>query len=110
MLLRGIASLCLLALLCACATNPVTGGSDFVLMSEVEELNVGRKADQDIKKQYALYDENGIAAYVSEIGQRAAAASHRPGLSYRFTVLDTTEINAFALPGGYIYRRAGQRR
>ena len=107
MLLRGFAPLCLLALLCACATNPVTGGSDFVLMSEAEELNVGRKADQDIKKQYALYDENGIAAYVSEVGQRAAAASHRPGLTYRFTVLDSTEINAFALPGGYIYITRG---
>lgn len=107
LLLRVLASLALFALLASCATNPVTGDSNFVLMSEAQEMDVGRSADQDVKKQYALYDENSLAAYVNEVGQRLAALSHRPGLAYRFTLLDSTEINAFALPGGYIYITRG---
>jgi predicted Zn-dependent protease len=107
MLLRILGVPALFTLLASCATNPVTGDSNFVLMSEAQELQVGRAADQDVKKQYALYDENGLAAYVSEVGQRVASLSHRPGLAYRFTLLDSTEINAFALPGGFIYVTRG---
>ncbi len=110
MLLRTVAALACLgfaALVASCATNPVTGESNFVLMSEAQELDAGSQSDQGVKKQYALYDEHNLAAYVSEVGQRVAALSHRPGLPYRFTLLDSTEINAFALPGGYIYVTRG---
>jgi predicted Zn-dependent protease len=107
MLLRTLAALALLASVASCATNPVTGDSNFVLMSEAQEIQTGHAADQDVKKQYALYDENNLAAYVNEVGQRLAALSHRPGLNYSFTLLDSTEINAFALPGGHIYVTRG---
>lgn len=107
MLLRLLSALALFGLASSCAINPVTGERNFVLMSEAQELDVGRQADLGVKKQYALYDENKLAAYVDEVGQRVAALSHRPGLPYHFTLLDSAEINAFALPGGHIYITRG---
>ena len=97
----------LVVALCGCATNPVTGQANFVLMSEAQEVSLGQRADQDVKKEYSLYDLKGLQAYVHSIGQRLARASHRPNLEYRFTVLDSPEVNAFALPGGYIYITRG---
>ncbi len=94
-------------LLGACATNPVTGRPDLVLMSEGQELALGQQAHQQTLQQYAVYDDPALQQYVDAVGQRLAAVSHRPELSYTFTVLDSTEINAFALPGGYIYMTRG---
>ena len=101
--------LTILVLLCmvGCAQNPVSGGQDFVLMSEEQELRTGRQIDQELKKQTPIYDHNGLAAYVEDLGLRMAKTSQRPDLPYRFTVLDSTDINAFALPGGYTYITRG---
>ena len=93
--------------LASCATNPVTGGQDFVLVSEAQELRIGRQTDAQVKQRYALYDAHGMQAYVEGIGQRLAKASHRPGISYRFVLIDTADVNAFALPGGYVYISRG---
>ena len=93
--------------LTACAENPVTGRSDFVLMDESQELAVGREAHGDILKRYGRYDDPGLQSYVQTVGERLAARSHRSDLVYRFTVLDSEEVNAFALPGGYIYITRG---
>ncbi len=90
-----------------CATNPVTGNPNFVMMSESQEVRVGRQEDPKIRKEYGVYDDPALQAYVSEVGQKLARASHRPGLEYHFTVVDSPEINAFALPGGYIYITRG---
>src|SRR4029078_1386260 len=54
-----------------------------------------------------VYDDQQIAAYVNEVGQRAAKASQRPELTYTFTVLDSDEINAFTTGGGYVYITRG---
>ncbi len=94
-------------LLGACATNPVTGTPDFVVLSEQQEIQLGRTNDPKIRAQYGVYDDAKLQAYVQQVGERVAANSHRPGLVYRFTVLDTPDINAFALPGGYIYVTRG---
>ena len=91
----------------ACATNPVTGGKDIVLMSEDEEIALGRANDPKIRAQYGVYDDSALQAYVQRVGEQLATHSHRPGLVYRFTVLDSPEVNAFALPGGYIYITRG---
>jgi predicted Zn-dependent protease len=93
--------------LASCATNPVTGGQDFVLVSEAQEIRMGRQVDAQVKQRYALYDAHGMQAYVEGIGQRLAKASHRPGISYRFVVFDSADVNAFALPGGYVYISRG---
>ncbi|HNV55426.1 MAG TPA: M48 family metalloprotease [Pseudomonadales bacterium] len=90
-----------------CATNPVSGQSDFVMMSEAEEVAIGRQYHPRILKEYGYYDNEALQEYVQQVGGKVAAMSHRPGLVYRFTVVDSPTINAFALPGGYIYITRG---
>lgn len=95
------------AILAGCASNPVTGGTDVVLMSESKEIEIGQQMHPKVLQQYGRYEDEALQAYVSGIGQRIAAVSHRPQLQYTFTVLDSDEVNAFALPGGYIYVTRG---
>ncbi|MCG8458553.1 MAG: M48 family metalloprotease, partial [Holophagales bacterium] len=66
-----------------------------------------RTADQQISTQYGLYDDPELAAYVERLGQSMATKSERPHLPWTFRVLDDPVINAFALPGGYIYITRG---
>jgi len=94
-------------LLANCAANPVTGQQNFSLMSEAEEIRTGRQADVEVKKEYGIYESPELQRYVNEVGQRMARTSHRPQLAYHFTVVDSPEINAFALPGGYVYITRG---
>jgi predicted Zn-dependent protease len=89
-----------------CATNPVTGKSDVVTMSVAQELELGRKMHPQVLQEYGRYEDEALQAYVNDIGQRVAAKSHRPDLQYTFTVLDSEEVNAFALPG-YVYITRG---
>ena len=90
-----------------CATNPATGNPNLVTMSEAQEVAVGRSEDGKVRKQYGVYEDTTLQQYVNEIGRRLAKASHRPELEYQFLVLDSPEVNAFALPGGYIYITRG---
>ena len=90
-----------------CAQNPVSGGKNFVLMSEQQEIQLGAQAHQDVLKEYAALANPALQAYVNEIGQRLAAQSHRPHLQWHFTVVDSPDVNAFALPGGYVYITRG---
>ena len=97
----------LLSLLGSCAVNPVTGKQDFVMISENQEIQMGREYNAEILKQYPIYQDQSLQEYVQSIGESLALKSHRPELVYRFTVLDSPDINAFALPGGYIYINRG---
>lgn len=90
-----------------CAVNPVSGQQEFVLMSEQQELAAGREANQQVLQQYRIYPDQQLQVYVNSVGQTLAAQSHRSELTYQFTVVDSTEINAFALPGGYVYITRG---
>lgn len=92
--------------LVSCAANP-TGGTDFVLMSERSELEKGKELHEDMIKEQPVYQDAELAAYVNRVGQRLAKVSHRPELEYTFTVIDSPDINAFALPGGYVYINRG---
>lgn len=89
-----------------CATNPVTGKNELAL-SESWELSAGAKYHQQILQQYQVYEDPKLQAYVNEIGQKLAAKSHRPDLNFTFTLLDSPQVNAFALPGGYVYVTRG---
>ena len=91
----------LLLMTSACATNPVTGDREFVLMSESQEIALGQQADVDIQRDMGVYDDPEIQRYVEEIGLSLAALSHRPDLPWQFTVVDSSAVNAFALPGGW---------
>jgi predicted Zn-dependent protease len=98
-------------LLTACATatvlNPVTGRQERTVMDEASELAEGRKAHEQVLAEYGAYGNARLQAYVDDIGQRLARHSHRGDLDWHFTVLDSAEINAFALPGGYVYVTRG---
>ncbi len=91
----------------SCAVNPVSGTPNFVTMSEAQEISIGRSEDKKVREQYGVYDDPALQRYVNDIGQRLAKASHRGGLQYQFLVVDSPQINAFALPGGYIYITRG---
>ena len=93
--------------LSSCAVNPVTGEQDLVLMSEEQEVALGRQYHQEVLQEYRVYDNPVLQDYVQRIGNKLAAKSHRSNLVYRFTLLDSKEVNAFALPGGYIYITRG---
>ena len=99
--------LLVLAVSTGCATNPVTGKQDFVLMSEQDEINLGKQVNQQVLQQYQVYSDPALQDYVQYVGEKVAARSDRPNLQYHFTVLDSDEVNAFALPGGYIYITRG---
>jgi len=104
----AVLSLVLLSLaLSSCATNPVTGDSDFALVSEATEIKQGRSYHKEIIASYGAYDDAALQQYVNRVGQELASKSHRAHLKFTFTVLDSAEINAFALPGGYIYVTRG---
>lgn len=90
-----------------CATNPVTGQKNLIMMSQEQEIALGKKYHQDILKQYQVYDDPELQAYVEGIGEKLAATSHLPDLIFHFTVLDSPQVNAFALPGGYVYVTRG---
>jgi predicted Zn-dependent protease len=102
-----LVALLLTLTLANCAVNPVTGNPNLSLVSESEEVQIGGREDIKIRQQYGVYDNPQLQQYVNAIGQRLVKASHRPQLEYRFLVVDSPEINAFALPGGYIYITRG---
>lgn len=76
-------------------------------MTEQEEIEIGKEANKQILQQYRVYNNQNLLKYVNFIGQKLAEKSSRPDLKYTFTVLDSDEVNAFALPGGYIYITRG---
>src|SRR5687767_14610819 len=91
----------------ACATNPATGKREFSLMSEAQEIELGKQMDGEVRRQMGLYGDAELQQYVSALGARLAAVSERPNLPWHFAVVDEPAINAFALPGGYIYVTRG---
>lgn len=107
-LFKQLLGLALLAgVVTGCAVNPVTGESDFVLMSEDEEIAIGRENHPKILEKYSRYEDPALQAYVQQVCEHLGANSHRANLIYRCTVLDSDGVNAFALPGGYIYITRG---
>ena len=93
--------------LTACSSNPVTGKKNFSLISEQQELQMGAQAHRDVLKQMKKYNNARLQAYVNGIGQTLARQSHRKNIKFTFTVIDDPSVNAFALPGGYVYITTG---
>jgi len=93
--------------LAGCATNPVSGKREFSLVTPEQELKMGAEGNKAVLEEYGAYDDKALAAYVDSVGQALAKVSHLPGLTWHFTVIDDPAVNAFALPGGYIYITRG---
>jgi predicted Zn-dependent protease len=91
----------------ACATNPATGKKEISLMSEQQEIATGQQMDGEVIKEMGVYDDAELQRYVSDLGLRLAKISPRPNLPWKFTVVNQPAVNAFALPGGFIYITRG---
>jgi predicted Zn-dependent protease len=96
-----------LLLTAGCAVNPATGGRQLSLVSEAQEIQIGRDADRQIVASMGLYPDEAVQQYVSALGRSLAARSERPDLPWTFRVIDDPTVNAFALPGGFIYVTRG---
>src|SRR5512145_3068061 len=83
--------------LTSCATNPATGQRQLMLMSESQEIALGKQYDVQVREQMGVYNDPSLQRYVNSVGQRLAKASHRPNLPWSFAVVDEPAINAFAL-------------
>ena len=92
----------------ACSRNPATGRLQFGLINEQQEIRLGQETDAEVVAKIGRYDEQpAIEEMVQRVGQTIARASERPGLPWSFAVLDDPAVNAFALPGGYVYVTRG---
>lgn len=93
----------LAGLTAACAVNPVTQEREFSLVSEAEEIRMGREA-YPVYTQISEgeFQDPDLQTYVQTLGRQLAAAGHRPGLEYEFNVVNDSALNAYALPGGKI--------
>lgn len=76
-------------------------------MSEEQEIAMGKEADPQIVAQYGLYENKALQDFITQKGNEMAAISHRPGLKYEFKIVDSDVLNAFAVPGGYVYFTRG---
>lgn len=95
--------------LAACSVNPATGERNFTaFMSPEDELKIGRDQHPKIIQQFGgAYNDPKVTAYVDRVGQNLARVSELPELDFTFTVLDDDIVNAFALPGGFVYISRG---
>jgi predicted Zn-dependent protease len=91
----------------ACARNPVTGKNEISLVSESQEIEMGKQSAQEVAQTMGFVNNPGLQSYVSAIGMKMAKASERPDLPWDFHVVDDASVNAFALPGGFIYVTRG---
>ncbi|MCA9709316.1 MAG: M48 family metalloprotease [Myxococcales bacterium] len=90
-----------------CSFNQATGRLQLTTISESEEATLGKEVDAEVVAALGLYDDEALAELVARVGASLAAESERPGLSWTFRVLDDPTVNAFALPGGYVYVTRG---
>jgi len=90
-----------------CAVNPATGERQLVLVSEQQEIAMGRQYDEQVQTQLGLYEDDAWQQYVQQVGGALAVRTERPELPWQFRVVDDPTVNAFALPGGYIYLTRG---
>ncbi len=91
----------------SCAVNPVTGKQELMLLSESGEIDLGRKTDAEVVKEYGVLEDPKLTAYLNDFCQRLGKVSHRPTLSYQLKIVDASVVNAFAVPGGYVYFSRG---
>ena len=94
-------------LVAGCATNPVTGKTQLMLVSESQEIEMGKGMLAQTEQETGFYADPALQSYVSTIGLGMAHASERPTLPWEYHVIDDAAINAFAAPGGYIFITRG---
>jgi len=112
MMAFGLRRVLTAALLCAalaltgCATTGINKGQ-LNLVSSEEEVQMGKELSAQVEQEFTIYDNAEVNAYVQSIGDRVARVSDRKDIEYHFTVIEKDEMNAFAMPGGYVYVYTG---
>jgi len=96
-----------IGLLAGCIPNPLTGKRPVSLISESQEVAIGAEGNRQIRLEYGIVEDQNLQRYVQAVGTKLALQSRRPNLDWHFTVIDTPAMNAFALPGGYVYVTRG---
>jgi predicted Zn-dependent protease len=94
-------------LVISCAVNPVTGKKQIMLMSEAQEIQMGLAYDPQVMATFGAYPDNNLQNFVQTKVNEIGKISHRPNLEYHAKVIDSPVVNAFAVPGGYIYLTRG---
>lgn len=107
MLRRILLPIALFAVAGSCATNPATGKSMLSLVSESDEIKIGKEEAEKTKRQLGLYNDPKVQEYVRRVGNGLAAVSERPDLPWEFNVVEDDVVNAFALPGGPVFITRG---
>jgi predicted Zn-dependent protease len=91
-----------------CATDPVTGKRQFVLVSEDEEIQIDKQYSPiQFSADYGVTQDKKLNAYIDRVGKKMAARTQRPHMPYNFQVVNATYINAYAFPGGSIAATRG---
>jgi predicted Zn-dependent protease len=96
-------------LICGCATtyNPATKRNEFILIDTESEVSMGRQMDKEVQKEFKLVLDRNMQDRLDKIGAKVAAVSDRQDLIYQFKVIEDKELNAFTIPGGYVYVNSG---
>jgi predicted Zn-dependent protease len=91
----------------SCQVNPVTGKKQLAFMSEEKEIALGKSYDPQVVAEMGKYENPQMAQFLTEKGNAMAAISERPNLPWKFTLIDSDVVNAFAVPGGFVYFTRG---
>ncbi len=91
----------------SCQVNPVTGKRQLAFMSEEKEIALGKSYDPQVVSEMGKYENPQLAQFLTEKGNAMAAISERPNLPWKFTLIDSPVVNAFAVPGGFVYFTRG---
>src|SRR6185436_929108 len=105
--MRLAALLLVAGALAGCARNPATGHNELMLVSESQEIQMGQQYDSQVVATIGLYPDPALQSYIQTLGKRLAATSERPNLPWTFRVVDDPAVNAFAVPGGFVYVTRG---
>lgn len=90
-----------------CAVNPVTGKKQFSMISEAQEVEMGKGYHPQVMSEFGAYNNPTLQSFLEAKGKAMAALSHRPDLPWNFQLVDSPVVNAFAVPGGYVYFTRG---
>jgi predicted Zn-dependent protease len=103
----GILIIILFFIMSSCAVNPVTEKREIMLFSDQDEIAMGKQGNEAVLVQFGTYDDQSLQRYIDHVGQQIAQVCHRKDLPHHYTVVDSAVLNAFALPGGYVYITRG---
>lgn len=107
LLFKSITILFVVFFLHSCAVNPVTGKKQLVFVSEEQEMAMGKQYNPQVIASMGLYKDKKLQEFINRKGNEMAKISHRPKLPYKFQIVDSPVVNAFAVPGGYVYFTRG---